>query len=127
MEKKVILPLFLEEGKTRKKWLTLNNYRNWHYQVSNNLKRKFKSAIQSELDFKFSGKIIINYKYYAPDQRKRDLMNVISVIDKFFQDAMVEKGCIEADDVSIVIEVNSKYMGIDRNNPRLEVIITNLI
>ena len=53
--------------------------------------------------------------------------DVISVIDKFFQDAMVEKGCIEADDVSIVIEVNSKYMGIDRNNPRLEVIITNLI
>lgn len=127
MEKKVILPLFLEEGKTRKKWLTLNNYRNWHYQVSNNLKRKFKLAIQSELDFKFSGKIIIDYKYYAPNQRKRDLMNVISVIDKFFQDAMVEKGCIEADDISIVIEVNSKYMGIDRNNPRLEVIITNLI
>ena len=42
MEKKVILTLILEEGKTRKKWLTLNNYRNWHYQVSNNLKRKFK-------------------------------------------------------------------------------------
>ena len=127
MTKEVILPLFLEEGKTRRKRLTLNNYRNWHYQVSNNLKRKFKLAIQNKLDFKFEGKIIIDYKYYAPDKRKRDLMNVISVIDKFFQDAMVENDCIESDDVSIVIEVNSKYMGIDRENPRLEVKITNLI
>jgi hypothetical protein len=127
MTKEVILPLFLEEGKTRRKWLTLNNYRNWHYQVSNNLKRKFKLAIQNKLDFKFEGKIIIDYKYYAPDKRKRDLMNVISVIDKFFQDAMVENDCIESDDVSIVIEVNSRYMGIDRENPRLEVKITNSI
>ena len=53
-------------------------------------------------------------------------MNVISVIDKFFQDALVERGCIEADDLSIVIEVNSKYIGIDKENPRLEVTITKI-
>jgi len=123
---KIDLPLYVFVSKIRKKWLTLNSYRNWHYSVSNNCKKKFKEDIRSSLDFKLIGQVRIDYEYYAPDKRKRDLMNVISVIDKFFQDALVESGCIEADDVSIVIEVNSKFMGIDRENPRLEVTITNI-
>ncbi len=113
------LPLSLRQTKGKVKWLTLNNYRNWHYQTSNGLKVKFKKEITPLLNFKIEGQVRIYYCYYAPDKRKRDLMNVISVIDKFFQDAMVERGCIEADDLSIVTEVNSKYMGIDRENPRL--------
>jgi hypothetical protein len=123
---KIDLPLYVFVSKIRKKWLTLNSYRNWHYSVSNNCKKKFKEDIKSSLDFKLMGQVRIDYEYYAPDKRKRDLMNVISVIDKFFQDALVESGCIEADDVSIVIEVNSKFIGIDRENPRLEVTITNI-
>lgn len=78
------------------------------------------------LNFKFSGRIKIEYFYFAPDKRTRDLMNVISVIDKFFQDALVDFGCIESDDLSTVVEVNSCYMGIDRENPRLDVIITKV-
>jgi len=79
-----------------------------------------------KLNFRFDGKIKIEYFYFAPDKRKRDLMNVISVVDKFFQDAMVETGCIESDDLSVVVEVNSCYMGIDRQDPRLDVIISNI-
>jgi hypothetical protein len=123
---KLDLPLYVFVSKIRKKWLTLNSYRNWHYSVSNNCKKNFKQDIKHLLSFRLKGQVRIDYEYYAPDKRKRDLMNVISVIDKFFQDAMVESGCIEADDVSIVVEVNSKFMGIDRENPRLEVTITNI-
>lgn len=125
-EIKIDLPLFVFVSKVRKKWLTLNSYRNWHYKVSNNCKKKFKEDIKHLLDFRLDGKVKIDYEYYAPDKRKRDLMNVISVIDKFFQDAMVESGCIEADDISIVVEVNSRYMGIDRERPRLEVTIKKI-
>jgi len=125
-EIKIDLPLYVFVSKVRKKWLTLNSYRNWHYKVSNNCKKKFKEDIKHLLDFKLEGKVKIDYEYYAPDKRKRDLMNVISVIDKFFQDAMVESGCIEADDISIVVEVNSRYIGIDRENPRLEVTIKKI-
>ena len=53
-------------------------------------------------------------------------MNVISVVDKFFQDAMVENDCIVSDDLSTVVEVNSCYMGVDKQNPRLDVMITKL-
>jgi len=104
----------------------MNNYRNWHYQISNDIKRKFKADIIDKLNFKFKGKIKIEYFYFAPDKRTRDLMNVISVIDKFFQDAMVENGCIDSDDLSTVIEVNSCFMGIDSLSPRLDVLITKL-
>lgn len=75
------------------------------------------------LDFKIEGEVKIQYDYYAPDKRKRDLMNVISVVDKFFQDALVERGCIEDDNLSIVKEVNCRYIEIDKQNPRLEATI----
>lgn len=120
------LPLYITNRSNKRKWLTLNNYRNWHYQVSNDIKRRFKADISRMLNFRINGKVKIEYFYFAPDKRTRDLMNVISVVDKFFQDAMVEFGCIESDDLSTVVEVNSCYMGIDKANPRLDVIITKL-
>jgi len=123
---KLSLPLFITNRSNKRKWLTLNNYRNWHYQVSNDIKRRFKSEVFDKLDFNIKGKIKIEYFYFAPDKRTRDLMNVISVIDKFFQDAMVDRGCIESDDLSTVVEVNSCYMGIDKLDPRLDVMITKL-
>ena len=129
MKKEIItlsLPLFITNRSNRRKWLTLNNYRNWHYQVSNDIKRRFKSEIFDKLDFKIKGRVKIEYFYFAPDKRTRDLMNVISVIDKFFRDAMVDRGCIESDDLSTVVEVNSCYMGIDKEDPRLDVMITKL-
>lgn len=94
--------------------------------MSNDIKRRFKADISRMLNFRINGKVKIEYFYFAPDKRTRDLMNVISVVDKFFQDAMVEFGCIESDDLSTVVEVNSCYMGIDKANPRLDVIITKL-
>lgn len=104
----------------------MNSYRNWHYQASNDIKRRFKSEIFDLLDFRFDGKIKIEYFYFAPDKRTRDLMNVISVVDKFFQDAMVERGCIVSDDLSTVVKVNCSYMDIDKDNPRLDVLITEI-
>ena len=104
----------------------MNSYRNWHFQDSSYIKRTFKSEISSKLNFVIKGKLKIDYFYFAPDKRKRDLMNVISVIDKFFQDALVESGCIEGDDLSIVVEVNSCYMGIDEQDPRLDVLLTKV-
>jgi hypothetical protein len=53
-------------------------------------------------------------------------MNVVSVVDKFFQDAMVNKGCIQADDTSIVKRVDARYSGIDREDPRIDVTIISI-
>ena len=122
---KVILPVMLMK-KNNKFYLNLNQYRNWHYQVNNKLKRIFKDQIEPQMDFVLKGKVKIKYEYYAPDKRRRDLMNIVSVVDKYFQDALVERGCIEADDTSIVIEITGLYSGIDKENPRVEATINSI-
>lgn len=124
-EIKVILPISILSGKKkiRKYHLNLNQYRNWHFQVSNNLKKQFKQEVKGFLDFSFYGKIQIEYTYFAPDARVRDLMNYITVVDKFFQDALVEEGCIDSDDTNTVVKIISIYGGVDRSNPRMEAAI----
>jgi predicted lactoylglutathione lyase len=122
---KVILPVAILKKNT-KFYLNLNQYRNWHYQANNQLKRIFKDQISSQLDFKIKGKVHILYFYFAPDKRKRDLMNIISVVDKYFQDALVERNCIEADDTSVVTEIHGVYSGIDKENPRVEAILISI-
>jgi hypothetical protein len=106
--------------------LNLNQYRNWHYQASNQIKSIFSGIVEDRLDFVFEGPVMIKYQYYAPNRRKVDLMNVVSVVDKFFQDAMVNKGCIQADDTSIVKRVDARYSGIDREDPRIDVTIISI-
>jgi hypothetical protein len=122
----VILPIFGMKAKNKRVALNLNQYRNWHYLVNSKLKREFKADIKENLNFVIKGAVEIQYKYYAPDNRKRDLMNVVAVVDKYFQDALVETGCIEADDMSIVKKVTARYLGIDRKNPRIEATIKPL-
>ena len=117
--KQVYLPIYIQRGRKRY-YLNLNRYRNWHYRLSNDLKVCFKTTIKYQLNFRFDQKIQIKYTYYAPDNRKRDLMNVIAVVDKFFQDAMTENHCIPSDDTDTVIAVSCTYGGIDRKNPRIE-------
>tara|TARA_A100000171_G_scaffold40182_1_gene40286 strand:+ start:7040 stop:7420 length:381 start_codon:yes stop_codon:yes gene_type:complete len=124
-DKTINLPIAIYKKGNRYS-LNLNQYRNWHYQASNQIKSIFCGIVDDRLDFVFEGPVRIKYEYYAPNKRRVDLMNVVSVVDKFFQDAMVSKGCIEADDTSIVKRVDAIYNGIDRENPRLEVTITSI-
>jgi len=114
----ITLPIWIKSGK-KKRYLNLNQYRNWHYQVSNNIKKKFKEQVGGNLDFSILGQVEIDYVYYAPDKRKRDLMNVIAVADKFFQDALVETGCIETDDTDTVVKITSLFGGIDKEDARI--------
>jgi hypothetical protein len=114
----ITLPIWIKCGK-KKRYLNLNQYRNWHYQVSNNIKKKFKEQVGGNLDFSILGQVEIDYVYYAPDKRKRDLMNVIAVADKFFQDALVETGCIETDDTDTVVKITSLFGGTDKEDARI--------
>jgi len=121
-EKTVVLPIWILSGKNRYQ-LNLNQYNQWYYQLRGKIKKIFKEQVKDSLGFSFSGEIEIYYEYYAPDKRTRDLMNVIAVADKFFQDTLTQYGCIEDDNTKIVKKVTCKYMGIDRENPRIEATI----
>lgn len=121
-EQIVVLPIWILNGKNRYQ-LNLNQYNQWYYQLRNKIKKLFKEQVKDSLGFSFSGEIEIYYRYYAPDRRTRDLMNVIAVADKFFQDTLTQYGCIEDDNTKIVKKVTCKYMGIDRDNARIEATI----
>lgn len=100
--------------------LNLNNYRNAHYHRSNKAKVEYKRIISSQFEgLNQVGKISVSYEYWAKANNHPDLDNFTSVNKKFFQDAMVELGFIEDDNVSFIGYTSERYMGIDKNNPRI--------
>ena len=112
--------------KIKRYHLNLNQYRNWHFQVSNKLKVTYKEIISPQLvDLSFK-KIELKFTLYKSSKRKVDRSNVLTVHEKFFCDALVETGCIE-DDNDEFLEATHYYSGgIDKENPRVEIEITKL-
>lgn len=124
---KIIVPLFIRLAKSedgKKYRLNLNYYRNWYYTQSNAIKRKFCEILESELEgIKFTDKIKIRFVLFKGSNRKIDRSNVLSVVEKFFCDALVHYGCI-VDDNDEYIESTHYYTGgIDRDDPRVEITI----
>jgi len=119
----VSAPLFIEMGikKKRRYYINLNQYRNWHYQVSNNLKKKYKEIITPSLEGLVFRKIKLELILYKASRRRIDRSNVLSIHEKFFCDAFVEANCLE-DDCDDYLESSHYYTaGIDKNNPRVEI------
>ena len=102
--------------------LTMNWYRNSHYVISNNIKRIFKQRLEWELKWKIlETPIWISYVLYY--KRTSDLMNWWAIIDKFFQDALVQYWCIKDDNVHYIIECHFVVWWNDKENPRMEITI----
>ena len=124
---KFILPIYGIIKPTRKvknPALSLNWYRNVHYRGNNQAKKAFKKHMQSQLN-KFDaidGEISIHYKYYAK-RKGTDLENFVTVVKKYFQDALSESGLIKDDNCSVIVENKENYMGVDKDNPRVECFI----
>jgi len=72
----------------------MNNYRNRHYQVSNNLKKLYKEEVKRQLEVgkpvKINTPTRLKFVYYNPTKRKSDLENFCVIANKFLQDALVE-------------------------------------
>lgn len=119
------LPCYIKQGKKNIP-ISLNWYRNAHYQTSNNIKIKFKKFIAPQFEGleKIEGKIRIKFVYYAARNNSPDLDNFTSISKKFFQDAAVELGLIEEDSVNYITSTSEYYGGIDKENPRVEAFIT---
>jgi len=128
-EPKIIsMPLFIETGviKKVKRYINLNQYRNWHYQVSNNIKKAYKELVEPQIDGCSYTKVKLKFTLYPGSRRRIDRSNVLSVHEKFFCDAFVESGCLE-DDNDNFLESTHYYSGeLDRDNPRVDIEITDL-
>lgn len=110
-----------KKGINKKIALNLNWYRNAHYFILNNVKVAFKELLIPQLtDVPNLKKIKLHYTLYT-SKRKSDVMNWVSVIDKFFQDALVEFTIIDDDNYETVSEIVSVWGGYD---PDPHIIIT---
>lgn len=121
---KLVCPISITLGK-KVYHLNLNNYRNWHYQVSNNLKREFKEIMRSQLEGlkSIQGRVCIKYTLFVSSKRRLDLRNITTVVDKFLCDALQEYKIIPDDNYNICCMFIDRFGGIDKNNPRIEVTI----
>lgn len=121
------LPCYIKRG-SKNIAINLNWYRTAHYQTSNDIKIKFKNFIKPQFEGldPIVGKIRIKFVYYAARNNSPDLDNFTSVSKKFFQDACVELGLIEEDNINYIASTSEYYGGIDKENPRVEAFITIL-
>lgn len=124
------VPIRLEVGVRKKKthYLNLNNYRNWQFQLNNQLKKTFKITVANDIRNlePVGGPVKITYSIFYPTKRAFDVDNIGTVISKFTMDALVEFEIIEDDNYHFVPEIVFEFGGIDKENPRCDVLIEEL-
>ncbi len=129
---KIVSPLKIrlsidKKGKERFFILNLNNYRNTYFRTLNVAKIKYKQAIVDQIQDKPRyEKIAILYQVFKGDNRRFDIGNVLSIHQKFFEDALVECGKLPDDKASNIPMVLYTDGGIDRDNPRVEIKVYNI-
>ena len=105
--------------------LNLNHYRNAHFRLLNNMKIEFKNQVKKQFTghSKLNTPIQIDYKVFPKTKRKFDVANVLSIVDKYFCDALVEEGLIEDDNCDYLLQVTYSMGVVDKDNPRVEATI----
>lgn len=117
---------------TKRYWLSMNNYRNWHFQSSNGVKRRFKKKIQSQIDLlpdlsALWGEVAVHYRFFPPNRAERDIGNYVAVVDKFFCDAVIESKKLADDNMKILKHSTWEMGEIDKENPRMEAFLVKYV
>lgn len=128
---KIISPLYIDLPRVRTKpkrvYLNMNAYGNTNSFTNNEVKRAYLELIREQI----GGKVIqtpveITYRVYKASKRRLDKMNVVAVTSKYLLDAITECGCWIDDNDDFVKTETILPTILDRNNPRVEIIITSI-
>lgn len=126
-EYKLCSPLVIERPRSKNLPLNLNEYRNAHFQTLNNMKKRFKGIMEDQInELPSLGRIQIEYVLYPKTRRLCDVANILSVVDKFFSDALTELGKIEDDNYLFLPKVSYEIGEVDKDNPRVEILIKEI-
>ena len=123
---KLISPIYLylsrKRPKDKKIALNINWYRNAHYRQSNEAKIQYRQMMAPQIQRlpKFKN-LPIHVHYTLFPARKCDGMNLISVIDKFFADALICYSNIPDDNLKFYSSGSWEMGGYDTKNPRCEI------
>lgn len=118
------LPTFIQKSKNKRLALNLNEYRNWHFRDQHYTKEVFEKLARELLKgIPKQDKVHLHYVLWGATAQRRDLMNVIAVVDKYFSDALPKAGVLDDDSVRYIVSTSAAFGGVDRLNPRVSVTI----
>jgi hypothetical protein len=108
--------------------LNLNIYRNTHYMTLNQAKILWKEIVRTAVERSLATgpPYVFAYTAYPATNRKFDLGNVLSIVQKFTDDALIEMGIINDDSYKIIPIVKYLFGWVDKDNPRVELEIYSL-
>jgi hypothetical protein len=124
----IVIPACVILGR-KKRYLNLNHFRNWHHTICHKTKERFNLLVLNEFQSIPRMKYInqIEYTLIVPSKRRRDRMNVYSIVDKYFCDALQKYNKIEDDSDEFIgdfVFKQSVYMKDKAENIRVSVKIT---
>lgn len=97
--------------------LNMNNYRNVHFRDLHKAKKLFaRETIPLLKGIEKMDRIKVEYHYYPNNRRRCDVNNVLSIVDKFFLDCLVEAGVIEDDNYMYITDTNFRFGGVDKDS-----------
>ena len=127
---KMELPLSVMVG-NKKFILNLNHYRNAHYRVLSAAKKAYAALVTALLGNTFpkfsEGIFMLHYTLFPRTAAVGDVQNVLSIVDKFTADALVENGMFGDDNYKIIKGATYAFGAIDRTNPRAELRVCELL
>ena len=105
------------------------SFRNRHSN-GNDMKQQYQiiisNAVRRDLkNLHINKPVMIKYDFYEPN-RKRDLDNIAGVAHKFIQDALVKCRVLDNDGWNNITGFEDKFY-IDKHNPRIEVLIKEVV
>jgi len=127
----ITLPIYyVQKFKTKKDktWLVGDNaYRNWHYFLKNNVKQHYHDLVKNQVnDSKIAGQYTLLIDIYIKNVNS-DGSNIASRIEKFSLDALQECGVVVNDNSKYHVGTTWRFKGIDKENPRAEIQIVEVV
>lgn len=100
--------------------LNLNVYRNSHYHILNQAKKQFKLVMTPQIEA-LPLLSVCSFKYivYPASLRDYDGMNVVSIVDKFLCDAIIELKKIPDDSYKYIRSTSWEPGNIAKHNPKI--------
>lgn len=133
------LPIYQKNKNGKDFLLSMNWYNTTNNFVIDPYKKLYHKLVADQLDFASEDEKIKQYKTHYKlyiDKENCDMMNVVSVIDKFFQDGLVKFGLVEDDNVTIYKKFSAECEVLESKKvkgkkvffgePRMEIIIEEI-
>jgi hypothetical protein len=118
------LPTSVQISKNKRFSLNLNTYRNAHHHTLSKAKIEFDTIVAPLLEGipQMDG-VALTFTLFTATRQRIDTSNVCAIVDKFFCDTLVSAGRIADDNHTVVLSVDYRHGGYDKERPRVEVTI----